>query len=230
MTRSILILVLAVLSQAAPARAAPEITVQGTGAVSRAPDMAEMRLGVVTEAADAAAAMARNGAAMTAVIAALRAGGIAEADIRTTAIDLSPQWRRDGDNPPQVVAFRASNSVAVTVADLDALGGLIDAAIAAGANQTGGIRFGLADEAEAEAADAARRRAVADARHKAEILAEAAGHGLGAVLDIREGGAPPVPGPMAEMSFARAADAGTPVAAGELAIRATVTIRYALAE
>lgn len=206
--------------------AAGTLTVTATGEAAAAPDMATVSVGVTTEAAGAAEAMAANAATMTAVLARLAEQGIADRDLQTAQLSLQPRWEgrpsRD-DAPPQVVGYIASNQLMVRVRDLSALGRVLEAALDDGANSLGGLSFSVADAAALKAE--ARRRAVAGAREAAEVLAEAAGVSLGAVEEIVEGGGGrPAPFGVARMEMA-ASDA-IPVAPGEIDVAATVTITW----
>jgi uncharacterized protein len=199
------------------------IVVTGEGRVEAAPDLARFTAGVEAEALEAAAALAAASATMRDVFAALEAAGIASEDMRTSRLAVDPVWEHGDGRQPRVRGFSASNLVTVRVRDVDALGALIDAVGAAGANRIEGIGF---DVSEPRAAlDAARRAAVADARAKAEVIAGAAGVTLGPVLSIREGGAG---GPEPMMARAEFADAAPPVAAGVVDLSARVEIVYAL--
>ena len=115
----------------------------------------------------------------------------------------------------------------VRVRDLSILGEVLDAVARDGANSFEGLTFGLADPAAA--GDAARRAAVADARRKAALYAEAAGVALGPLLSFAESGGAPVPQMMARAEMAMASDA-VPVAPGELTLTQRVTLTYALSE
>ncbi|MCB1403368.1 MAG: SIMPL domain-containing protein, partial [Rhodobacteraceae bacterium] len=119
--------------------------------------------------------------------AALEAAGIDRADVQTSRLSLDSIWENRSDGgTPKVVGFQASNMVTVTVRDIDRLGAVVDAVAAAGGNRIFGVDFAV-DEPRAQI-DAARERAVADARAKAELYAGAAGVALGPVLSISEGG------------------------------------------
>ena len=202
------------------------ITVSGTGEARIAPDMATIQLGVTTQAQSAAEAMSQNAERQTAVIAALGEAGLEQADIQTSGLNLNPMMDYGENKAPSVVGYQASNMVAVRVKDVANLGKVMDAIVNAGANEINGISFQREDGSDAE--DDARRKAVADARHKAEILAEASGLTLGPVLSLRDTPQPEGPRPM--MMEARVADAGsgTPIAAGELSMSAQVEAEYAL--
>ncbi|KJZ31824.1 hypothetical protein TW83_06675, partial [Paracoccus sp. S4493] len=164
---------------AAPALAAPmacgpagpsRLTVTGEGQSRIAPDMATVQLGVTTQADSAAAAMEQNSTQQSAVIEALTGAGIDEAQIQTSGLNLNPLMQYGENQAPTVTGYQATNTVAVRVSDLARLGEVLDAIVTAGANEINGITFSREDGAEAQ--DQARRDAVADARRKAELLAE----------------------------------------------------------
>jgi uncharacterized protein YggE len=213
---------------ALPARADGTITVSGTGLVAAVPDIATLSLGVTTEGPEAAEAMRRNGEAMAAVLAELAAQGVAERDVQTSSISLSPRWEppRPNETEPRVSGFVATNMVTVVMRDVDAVGGVLDAVLGQGANSLNGLSFGLSDDAALK--DEARRGAVADAVAKARVLAEAAGVTLGPVEEIVEGGGIGGPFPQARMDMAMAE--AVPVAPGELSLQVTVTMTWAIGE
>lgn len=205
--------------------AARVLTVTGTGEVARAPDMAVIRVGVVEQDKSAEVALSRASEAMTRMQAQLAGQGIEPRDIQTTQLSLNPVYENSsGTRTRRVVGFEAMNSVLVRVRDLPSTGAVLGALVGDGANRIDGISFTLQDGEEAM--DEARRRAVADARRKAELLAEAAGVELGEVRDIREaGGGMPRPVMMERM----AADvAAVPIAEGEVSLSATVSMVYEL--
>lgn len=203
------------------------LTVTGQGEARVVPDMAAIQLGVTTQAASAAEAMRQNAAAQTAVIQALAGAGIAQADVQTSGLNLNPVMDYGEGRAPTVTGYQAGNMVSVRVRDVPRLGEVLDAIVAAGANEINGISFTRDDSAGTE--DEARRAAVEDARHKAEVLAEAAGLTLGPVLVLRDTPAPEGPQPMMMMEARAASDAAkVPIAAGEVAKTAQVQIEFAL--
>jgi uncharacterized protein YggE len=201
------------------------ITVTGEAMTSVAPDRVTMRLGVATQGKTAREASDSNAKTMTAVIAAIKASGAEERDIQTTRLTLQPVFEQKPNGPPHLTGFRASNDVNVKLDDVGKLAGLIDRAVAAGANEMSGIEFGISDQSKR--LDEARAQAITDARRKAEIYAKAAGVVVGRPVSIVENGATPPPRPMSAAAF-RAAP--TPVAAGELALQATVTVSFELTQ
>lgn len=216
----------AALSLAAPALAdthAPLITVTGTGTVNAPPDIATLMIGVTTQADTAAAALAANSTALDGVLARLTTAGIAQRDMQTSSLSINPNWTGYDSSAPVISGFVASNQLTVTVRDLSILGNVLDAAVQDGANTLNGLTFAVADPSPL--LDDARRAAVADARLKAELLAEAAGVTLGPITSISETTVSDGPGPMfrAEMS------AAVPVMTGEVGMSASVTINYEIA-
>ena len=205
----------------------PSVTVTGAGEVSAAPDEAHVSAGVVTEAPRAADAVREASAAMQKVLAALDAAGIDRKQVQTSRFDVSPVY---ADTPgrsrgtPEIAGYRASNQVQVEVREIGKVGGVLDALVGAGANEIGGISFGIADPKPLQ--DEARKKAVADARRKAELYAQATGTTIGRVLAIDEsGGVGPGPVRYARMEAAAAA----PIAPGELDLAVSVTVTWSLA-
>jgi uncharacterized protein YggE len=203
----------------------PSISVTGTGRVKAEPDVADINLGVTKQADDAQTAADDAATTMAAVIAALQAAGVADADIQTTTISLTPVYDYD-DNPPQIEGWEASNLVNITVRDIDSVGAVVDAATGAGATNINGITFRVDDATAAEAE--ARAAAVADARAKADQLAEAAGVTIIGVLSMSESGAqPPMPIFMERAAFDMAAgEAATPVMPGQVELSINVFVQF----
>lgn len=226
------------------------VTVTGTGKATGKPDVARTTIGVETRAVTAEEATADVNARMARVIVALKQAGVAETDLRTNNMSLNfernPEPPRPLEQPPAVTKgapavapqaaaapavpvgfYTASNNVEVTIRDLSRAGAVLSAATTAGANQMYGIRFEL-DDPKPLLADA-RQKAVADARARAEKLAQLAGVKLGPAVSITElesgSGGGPVP-----MFAAMRSDAAAPVERGELTVNSSVQIVYELAE
>jgi len=207
-------------------QAARSITVPGEGRVRVTPDVASLQLGVAIVRPTATAARADAAVSMTAVVAALRAGGVADRDLRTSLVSLDVV-REYAESGPRVTGYQLTNRVEAAIRDTAAVGGLIDAALGAGATSMDGLSFDLADPAEALAE--ARRRAVADARSRAATLAAEAGVALGAVITIVEGGTPGgPPRPMAEFAMKSMADASTPIETGSSEVEVRVVVTFAI--
>ena len=204
------------------------LSVSADAEVAEAPDTLRLSAGVVTESASAEEAMAANAARMNAVVAALKAAGLAAADIQTSSLSLSPRYRYQPNQSPERTGYQARNSVSVKTRRLGDAGKLIDALVKAGANEVNGPSFSLADP---EAAlNRARTAAVAKARARADIYAAAAGMTVKRIAAISEpGAAEPMPRPMMARMAADAVSAeATPVEPGELALAVRVNVTFEL--
>lgn len=221
-----IILVLWVVGFAGAASAESRtISVAGEGVVAAVPDMAILTLEVSEEAVKASDALESVAGRARAVFARLEAFKIAERDMQTSTMSLNPLWSRERevDQSPKIRGYRVSTRVTIRVRDLDLLRDIFDQVVADGANGFGGLQFTVQDMAPLR--EAARRAAVADARARAGVYADAAGVSLGSVMSLSETRMPmPRPALMARAEMA--ADGGMPVAAGEVDIRASVSMVF----
>jgi uncharacterized protein YggE len=213
----------------------PHLTVQGVAEVRVAPDLAVVRLGVAQQAPTADEAQQQVNRVAGEILAAVGREGVGETDIQTSRLMLSPIDARQipgNSQPPQIVAYRASNTVSIRVGDLDRVGSVMDAALAAGANQLEGVSFLLLDDLPAR--QEALRAAVVEARAKAGVMAEALGVELGPIHSVGEGGVSVQPPIMETAGAVRAmalqAGNATPVSPGELTGSAAVTISYGIVQ
>ena len=195
------------------------VTVSGTGTAHGAPDTALFTFGVDTDGATAKAALAANSAEMRRVIVALVRTGVARADIQTQNISVYPRRTESGG----VEGYSVSGSVTAKVRRLARAGAAVDAAVAAGANETSGPQFDRSSRSELT--QRALRDAFAEARAKAETLAKDAGASLGQVRRIEEGTQAPEPVPMGAYALAER----TPIEPGTQELQATVTVTFTLA-
>jgi uncharacterized protein YggE len=208
----------------------PSITVAGTGEVSATPDLAHIQVGVVTQAKSAAAALKDNNAAMDNLFKAIAAHGITEKDVQTSNISVTPQYRPippgapGRERQPEIIGYQVTNQVQLKVRKLTTLGPVLDDLVQKGANQVHGISFGFADPQQLM--DRARRKAIADARRKADLYAEAADVRIGQVLSIEE--APQHARMASTFQLVSTGGGSVPIAAGEQQLHATVTVTYAL--
>ncbi len=221
------LLMVVILPFAALAEETPrQIVVNATGSVDATPDMATVTLGVSRDARTASQAMSEVSEATAVVLESIRVAGVEGGDVQTSSLNLNPVWDHSNERPPQVRGYVASTTLNVRVRALDDLGALLDQLIGDGANTLNGLTFGIADTGPLESE--ARADAVRRARNKAETLASAAGLSLGPVQRILEGGGVSAPAPMMRGAMMEAAS--VPVASGELEVRVSVTVEYAIAE
>ena len=208
------------------------MSVSGHGAVTLIPDTASVVLGVTINGETLSAAQAEATARMEAITAAVGAAGVEERDIQTTNYSVNVIYDYDNNgNPNRVIGYAVSNQMAVKVRDLDAVGTLLDAVVAEGANQIHGISFFVEDTAAA--ASQARTLAVEDAMRKADELAAAAGLEVARVTYITESSSPP-PAPYyagagADMAES-ASRAAVPIQAGSSEVSVDVQMSFELRE
>ena len=209
-----------VAAHGSPAQPGRTITVEGVGTVRGVPDTAQLSFGVDEERATARAALAAAGDKMRSILAALRQAGIAKADLQTQNVSVYPRTTPSG--APD--GFSASTTVSATVHDLSRTGKVVDAAVAAGADNTSGPQFSRANTASLT--EQALRDAYENAHAKAEALAQETGGQLGELLRIEENGQAPQPVPYFDSAAMRTA--GTPIERGTQSVQANVTVTFSL--
>lgn len=204
--------------------AARGVFVSGTAEIRVAPDIAHVTLGVRTRAGEANQAASQNAASMRSVTQAIRRLGIADADVETVQYTLQPVFDYPTNAPPRLIDYEATNLVRVTVRDLGKVGRVIDAAVGAGANVVQDVAFVL--DKESEVRSRAISQAVADARNKASVMADALGIRLGPLLSASESVGPIIFPRVALAESAGAAE--TPISPRQIEVRATVNLVYAI--
>ena len=211
-----------------PAGGNPSITVMGTGTSYGTPDIASIRIGVVTEAASAAEALKENNEAMNRLHDVITKRGIDKKDFQTVQFTVSHRYTYDKSrqSPPAVTGYQVVNEVRVRNRNLSSLGEFLDEAVALGANQIRRISFDISDPSQL--LDEARRKAFADAEHRARIYAGAAGLKLGTPITIEEQTGHAIPHTAMRMEAATAA--AVPIAQGEQTLTVAVTVTFAVVD
>lgn len=212
----------------APATApGPGVTVTGTARVEGVPDTLRLDIGVNAVEDSVDAALAKANEASAALLKTLQDNGVEERDIATTQISIQPQYDYSG-NTQRITGYQVTQAVRATLRDVDAAGEVIGKAAASGGDSTiiNGISFDLEDNEDL--LKDARKRAVEDARAKAEEYAAASGRSLGDVVSISEASIEmPQPYRM-DAAMAGAADAasGMPISPGTQTVRVDVSVVY----
>lgn len=216
------------VSQTADTTEAGTVRVTGRASQSVAVDRARLVFGVETEAARAADAAALNARQMEATIAAVREALGDDAELSTRDYQLNPVYGEldRGSRQRAIVGYRATHALAVVADDLERVGSVIDAAVAAGANRVTSLSF------ESSAARAARLAAIdeatARAAAEAEMLASALGARLGAPLEVSVSPESSGSAPIYRSLMLEAAEAATPVEPGPQQVEVVVTLVYRL--
>lgn len=210
------------------------IAVTGEGTMTASPDMAILNLSVLREAKTAREAMTANNEAMAKVLEAMKKAGIEDRDLQTGGINIQPRYvypdDKNGLKEPSITGYTVSNSLTVRVRDLAKVGNVLDESVTLGINQGGDLNF--VNDNPAATINEARKRAVTDAIAKAKTLADAAGVGIGRLVEINEQSRPPMP--IARAQFKTMADAApqgsVPVEAGENSYNVSVNVVFEIKE
>ncbi len=203
------------------------IQVIGRGTANTAPDVAVVQLGVRTTAPTAQEASAAAATALNAMLAVVRQGGVADRDIQTGYVNISPEYQH-GPEGAKRIGHSATNNVQVRVTPLEKTGAMLDAIIAAGGDLVvvNGVQLEASNPQAARTV--AQRLALLDARTQAELMAGVLGVTVGAVLRIGQP-EPQRPGPIARGArMAMMSVESTPIEAGELTLSASVEVVFAL--
>jgi uncharacterized protein len=212
-----------------PAGVPRTITVPGEGRVSVRADLAELRVGIALTEETVQGARTAGAVALQGVLSRLRTLGVKDRDIQTSVISMTPAYDYSSNrNPPRLVGYALTNTVSVTIRDLERVGDVIDGALTSGATTLDSVAFRVADPKPAQ--QQARELAVADARARAETLARAAGVEVGRVVAISEGGTPTPfePYPAMRSMAMTAKDESTPVEAGMNEISVSVGVTFTI--
>ncbi len=213
----------------------PRLTVRGEAVLHKPADQLRVRVGVVTQAAEATAAVKENSRRMADVIAAIKKAGVDKSEYETSRFSIRPLYSRrprqaNAEWVRQIVGYEVNNTLAIRTKKLALAGKLIEAANEAGANSVDDIRFDLADprthQAEAIAA------ATANARSDAAVLSRAAEVRLVRIIAIQLGDGgyrPPMPTMLRAEAMAAVAAPAPPIQPGDVTVRASVTMIYEIA-
>lgn len=213
----------------------PTLRADATMEVQAAPDLAIVRLGVFAEAPDAAAAQKKTSDTMEKITRAVKAQGVPAERIMTERLELQPNYDYRPNEPPRLVGYRSNIALRIEVElgsppKAERVGKVVAAAVAQGGNQVQGIEFTLRNDEPAllKALDGAVKKA----RARVDVMAKAADVQVGELIELTHGGGqvrPPQPVMMpAREMMMKAADEAVPVSAGELTVRVSVGVVYAL--
>ena len=196
----------------------------GVGTVSATPDEVQLYLAVETQSATATQATQDNAGTMTQVMQALVNAGVSRDSISTVSYTLTPTYNssnNDQTTPTKIIGYIARNSIQVTLTNVSHVGMALDTAVAAGANEVGGITFTFTSQTYANLQKQALQLAIQDASGQAQSMATALGVHIVAPISVTTGYSYP---PSIERMAT--ANAQTPIQPGTLQIAANVQITY----
>jgi uncharacterized protein YggE len=208
--------------------AGTRLDINATGEVTRIPDVAIITAGVVTRSTSANGALQEAADRMQKVLNALKQRGVADRDIQTSSVNLSPEYRYPENQAPQLTGYTASNQLTIRFHDIRNSGKILDALVSEGANQINGPELTI-DKPE-EALDQARANAVAIGRARAELYAKSLGLRVVRIVSLSESGGyavpPPAPPPVPMM--ARMEAASTKIVPGEQKVQVSLAMTFEL--
>ncbi|MCP4933898.1 MAG: SIMPL domain-containing protein [bacterium] len=209
------------------AKAARTLTLSATGSISSRPDMANISTGVTSEAVKARDALDDNNDAMARMMKSLKAAGLESRDIATSQFSVQPRYQHfKNGRAARIIGYRVSNSVRITVRNLNQLGTILDRMVTVGSNRISGIQFGLQDPDKT--LNDARKDAMRAVLDKAALYARAADVRLGDIVSISEQANRNFPRPMKMRSMR--AKSSVPIAPGQHTSKVTVHVKWSLTE
>lgn len=209
------------------------VSVSASGEIYAKPDLALISFSVVTEAKTVAEAMAKNTEKMNDIIDFVKNQGVESKDLKTTSFNIYPryEWRKETGLPPYpqgervLVGYEVSQSLEVKIRDMEKIGGIIQGATDAGANQVGSLQFTIDNEDEFK--KQAREQAINKAKEKAEELASQLGVNLVRIIDFRESSVVPRYYDLKAMEApSGGGEEAAQIETGENKIEVTVNITY----
>jgi uncharacterized protein len=220
--------IVAAAEESAPGAAAapPTVAVVGEASEDAKPDVATVSLAIDVQKPTAVEATSENTRRAGAVIAELKAAGVADKDIATVGLSLYPVWNSLGQTR-SVSGYEAINRIAVRVQPIEKAGALIAQAVQNGAEYQG-LSFDVSDREARE--DALRGKAVENAAHRAELYARGAAMKLGPLQAIHADAAQPAYRPLMELArVGNGAPTPTPIEPGLITLTETISASWALA-
>ena len=218
-----------------------QVTVTGDAEVRVPPDEVLITLGVETWDTDLATARAANDDIVARALAVAEAQGIERRHLQTDYLSIEPRYRDSWDKS-EFIGYYCRKTIVVTLRDVSRFEELLTALLEAGVQQVHGVQFRTTELRRHK--DEARALAVIAAREKAAALAGELGGRIGEPLGIREEqsswwswygawwgaryGGGMAQNVIQEVGAAPVGDEGAPMAPGQIAVRAQVTVRFAL--
>lgn len=206
----------------------PQVVTTGRAEAGVAPDRAAVTVAVETRALTAAQAAADNARVQARVLAALRALGLPNERVGSAGYSVTPEYTYAENRPARVSGYTARNGVRAELTDVQTVGRVIDAALAAGANNVSGVEF------SSTKLNDARRGALAEAVRAACLDASAMARAVGGTITqpIELSSSFEEPRPPMPMAMARGVAASAPetqVSPGTLTTNVIVNARWSVA-
>jgi uncharacterized protein YggE len=205
------------------------ITVDGRAEIMVVPDQVVMRLGVELIEMELGKAKEENDRIVSAVIAAVKKGGVSTENLKTDYLHIRPRYR-DTREERTLLGYVVRQSIVVIITEIDTVEDILSSALAAGANQVHGVEFRTSEPRKHK--DEARSLALDAAKEKAEVMAGRLGQKIGRPITITEqsvGRSIPSTSNVTRISGAHGEAEGTMVA-GRITISARVSVKFEILE
>lgn len=202
------------------------ISVDGSSTIKVAPDKATISISIENTAKDAKLASAQNAQIMQNIQSAILGLAITKDKMQTTNYNLYPVYNTK-DNSREIIGYSVSNEITVTIDNIDMVGTVIDTAINAGASNVNSIEFGLKDSQVYK--DKVLQQAIADAKRKAQVIANALGKSVVNVVSVNTGNTYVEAKNFNNAMYMRTADeagATSPIQSGDISVRANVSVVF----
>lgn len=201
------------------------IHVTGEGIVKVAPDKVTIKSQIEHEGQSATSVKSQNDEVVNKVIKYLKSEGIAEKNINTNYINLNKRYNYND----KTYTYVANQAISITLEDISKYESIMKGLLENGLNGINGIEF-ESSEIEKHKAEA-RRKAVLNAKEKAEALAKPLGQTVGKAYKISEGSSnnyQPVYGAMRIKGSADESSNQETMAPGEMEISIDVNVSFQL--
>lgn len=204
-----------------------QIAITGEGIVYSTPDIAEVSVGVTSQAVTVADAQKENTEKMNEVISAVKSAGVAEKDVKTANYSIYPKYEWKAElKKSELAGYTVSQSLNVKIRDTKKVSEILKVATQKGVNKIGDLQFSV-DEPERLKVEA-REKAIKNAKQKAEMLAGQLGVKLDKVVSFSEseGGWDGYTKMLGAEGMGGGGEEAPTVQAGENEIKVLVTIVY----
>jgi uncharacterized protein YggE len=203
-----------------------KITVTGNGVATGKPNQLVLTMGVQVNSYSVTSAVAEANAAQRRVISALKAHGVAAADIQTANFSIQPNYRGSSQVP---VGYNVSEQITANLNHLGSAGSQIQAAVNAGGNATtvDGVSLNLTDTGPL--LRSARANAIHDAQAKANAYAAALGEHVTGVVSISDQTQVTPIFQSYGLSAAVPAPSRVPISPGKQQVSAQITVVFSIA-
>lgn len=161
----------------------PTLNVNGTGKIITKPDLAEIRISIVTDG-KTKDVQEENAAKTQKVIDALLNLGLEKKEIETERVNYYPIKKWTEKEGEVITGYRAENTILVKTNKTDKAGIIADTAVANGAQNVGNLEFSLSDSGKEKLLEQAIKLAVNNAKKQAEATAKSLGLTIAGVQNV----------------------------------------------